>query len=244
MTKFKEIPMEKLVSRQIRLWEMTYERPKVKTQKLTPPCITIAKEMGSGGVELAQNLANRLQWKLFDKNLVEYIARKAKVRNEMVKIFDEKTQNEIHNWVLTLLDHQALGSDKYYKHLVTVIRTIGEHGYGIILGRGGNFILPADSTLRLKIMAARKDRINHIMEARKITRNRAESILSDADKERMAFIQRFFHKDYDDPLFYDLVLNMSNLGLKMAEEIITRALRAKISKGLSKRESGVMATAG
>lgn len=133
MTKFKEIPMEKLVSRQIKLWEMTYEQPKVQTSKMKQPCITIAKEMGSGGVELAQNLAKRLDWKLFDKNLVEYIARKAHVRNEMVAIFDEKTQNEIQNWVLTLLDSHALGSDKYYKHLVTVIRTIGEHGYAIIL---------------------------------------------------------------------------------------------------------------
>ncbi len=233
MTKFKEIPMEKLVSRQIKLWDITFDPAKADTANQIKPCITISKELGSKGVELGQRLSENLNWKLFDKDLVEFIARSAEVRKEMVEIFDEKTQNEIHSWVVTLLNRHALGSDQYFRHLGTVIRTIGEHGQAIILGRGGNFILPPEKALRVKTTAPLKKRIDYIMRTQKLGKNEAERIIFTADKQRLAFIRRFFHKDTEDPLYYDLVLNMGSLSLVVAEAIVMQALKAKFPKVFS-----------
>ncbi|MCZ6820492.1 MAG: cytidylate kinase family protein [Calditrichaeota bacterium] len=69
--------------------------------------------MGSGGVELAERLAKRPGWKTFDKDLVEYIAENAHVRKSMVEMFDDRVQNEMDDWVVTLLDRFALGSYRY-----------------------------------------------------------------------------------------------------------------------------------
>ncbi len=228
MLKFKdEIPMEQIISRQIRLWERTYENGKVRRGKKTLPSITISKEVGSQGVELAHRLASRLGWQLYDKELVEYIANNAHVRKNVVESFDEKTQSEIETWVRTLLDRHALASDKYFKHLISVITMIGEHGQAIILGRGGNFILPPNKALRLKTVAPSKKRISYIVQQLGVSEKEADKIVSQADKERSAFIRRFFHQNAENPLSYDLVLNMESLDLKAAEEIVIHALKAK-----------------
>lgn len=222
-----EVRMEQIMSRQFRLWERSYDRGKISGEKRHVPCITISKEIGSQGVELGTRLSKRLDWELFDKNLVEYIADHAHVRKDMVELFDEKVQNEIHNWVFTLLDSYALGSDKYFKHLVTVIMSIGEHGRAIILGRGGNFILPPEKALRLKVVAPKEKRIETIAKDQKLNRKEAEKIVIKSDKERAAFVLRFFHRDIEEPQCYDMVINLGSLTLSAAEEIIMQALKAK-----------------
>lgn len=222
-----EIPMEQIISRQVKLWERTYEKGTIDSEKVSKLCLTISKEMGSQGVEFAQGLSKRLKWKLYDKELVDYIAEHANVRKNMVESFDEKTQNEIHNWVLTLVNHHALGSDKYFKHLVTVITAIGESGCSIILGRGANFILPAHKTLRLRIVAPLARRIENLMHLKAVSKKQALEMLCQADKARTAFIQRFFHHESEEPSNYDLVLNLASLGFEVAEEIVIHTLHVK-----------------
>lgn len=230
MLKLKDqLPLDKFVSRQVKLWEQTFEKRHVQREALRLPSITISKEIGSQGVELAHRLAKRLDWKLFDKDLVEYIAKNARVRQDMVEIFDEKTQSEIHNWVVTLLDRYALASDKYFKHLMLAITTIGEHGHAIILGRGSNFILSPNKTLRIKTVASLPSRIEYVMKQNKMSRAEASRNVEQMDKHRQAFLRRFFHKKTDDPLCYDLVLNMDTLNLQIATDLIVKALKSKFS---------------
>ena len=86
----KDIPLENLVSRQMKFWESV---GKTKEKSDTPqvwPCITISREIGSQGAKLAMLLAERLGWQVFDKEIVDYIANHAKVRKNIVELFDGK----------------------------------------------------------------------------------------------------------------------------------------------------------
>jgi len=224
------IPMEPLITRQFRLWEQAFKKSAVTRKESTLPSITISKELGSQGEEFALALSQRLGWKIFDRELVEYIAQNAHVRQNMVEMFDEKTQNEIHNWVFTLLDHHALGSDKYFKHLVTTITTIGEQGRAIILGRGANFILPCHRSLKLRVTAPLQHRIDFIMKKFEIGEKEAFTRVHLTDKERQAFLHRFFHHDFEEVSSYDLVLNLGTLSLSDAENIVIQALKQKFSQ--------------
>jgi cytidylate kinase len=125
------------------------------------------------------------------------------------------------------LDRHALGSDKYFKHLVMTITTIGQHGHAIILGRGANFILPPEKALRVKIVAPLKDRVLNLMKQQAIDKRLAQEMLNQAEKERHAFIRRFFHHEVEEPWNYDLILNLGSIGLAAAEEIVIHSLRAK-----------------
>lgn len=228
MSKFSHaIPLEPLVARQMRHWERTYNKGSKTSPKPIAPCITISRELGSQGNELAHGLATKLNWQLYDRELVDLIANNAQVRKSMVESFDEKIQSELHNWLLTLLDRHALGLDQYFKHLIPIILAIGERGEAVILGRGCNFVLPPTKALRLKVVAPLKKRIQFVREQKGVTRKEAEQLIAEADKERLAFIRRHFHHDSEDPLHYDLVINMGNFDLPTAEEFVTESLNTR-----------------
>ena len=220
-----EIALEKLASRKVRLWE--HSTPGEVRQKFekTKPCLTISKETGCYGLELAKRLATRLGWRFYDRELVDHIAANANVRREMVEAFDEQTQNEIHNWVLTLIDRYALGTDKYFKHLVLTLTAIANRGNAVILGRGGNFILGPQAALRIHLTAPVQTRISRLMRERALSKLEATRMVHDLDKKRAAFLQRFYHRDGRDAIFYDLVLNAETMSLSQAEEIILQSLK-------------------
>ncbi len=222
-----EIPLEKLMSRQVRLWEQTRVPLRTGEERKIEPCITISREMGCPGLELAERLRRRLKWRVYDKNLVDYIAKDANVQKRMAESFDEKTQNEVHNWILTLLNHEALASGRYFKHLVTVLTSIGLNGRAIIVGRGANFLLPADRTLSVRLIAARDVRIAAVMKHETCSKNEAGIIVSLADKERLAFFRKFFHKDTDDCHNFDLVINADRFQLGEIEQMVLTALAGR-----------------
>lgn len=188
----KDIPLENLVSRQMKFWESV---GKTKEKSDTPqvwPCITISREIGSQGAKLAMLLAERLGWQVFDKEIVDYIANHAKVRKNIVELFDGKARNEFNSWLVTILDSHSLSSDRFFKHLVTTIMSIGQHGRAIILGRGANFILPDNKALKLRVVAPLHQRIDFIQSEMGIDAAHAESVIKKMQNERNAFVKRYF----------------------------------------------------
>lgn len=223
----KQIPMERLMARQFSHWLQSRVAGRSASVPIVRPTITISKEIGSGGEELGRRISERCEWKLFDKEIVEDVARNAHVRREIVESFDEKTQNEIHNWVSTLLDRYMLSSDTYFMHLVTVIISLGKLGNVVVLGRGANFVLTPEKTLRLRVIASKPDRISYVSRSQNISEFEAKSLIDRVDGQRKAFIRKFFHQDADNDLFYDLVLNLTFLSLENAENIVLTALSQK-----------------
>ncbi len=228
MTKLTDnIPMEHKISRQFKLWERTYKKVTIGDKKQIIPSISVSSELGSQGDELAANVAESLGWELFDKQLVDYIAEHAHVQKYMVEMFDERTQNEIHNWVLTLLDNRALGSDKYYKHLVTILRIIGERGQAVVLGRGGHLILPHSRTLKIRTISPIDKRITQVAQKNSLSRKEATGLIIQSDKEKRSFIKRFYHSDWDSPYYFDMILNLDSISLDLGREMICVALKKK-----------------
>ena len=180
--------------------------------------ITIAREFGSGGATIARMLADRLGWRLLDRELVDEVARAAHVEPRVAEEFDERCDP----WVSGLLRAVWQGSGEWPSGLSdadlvdarSVARLTGpivEHaaavGNCVIVGRGGQCILAgapqvfhaflyAPMELRKRRVAERvsggKDLVRHIEEK---------------DAERAAFIHKFFGRQWSDPHLYDLMLN-------------------------------------
>ena len=223
----KEIPIESLVARQMTFWENVRRKKEKAKIKSVLPCITISREIGSQGAKLAQQLAQRLGWQVFDKEIVDYIASNAKVRTGIVELFDGKTRSELDNWMLTILDKHTLSSDKFFKHLVTTVMSIGQHGKAVILGRGANFILPDERALKIRVIAPAAQRVASVCAETGESAAKAEALIRKMQNERSAFVKRYFHAKAEDGSNYDLVINMGKVSLAAAEEIAVAALAAK-----------------
>ncbi len=225
----KEVPIEDLIGRQVNFWDTAHRD--VTSAVDFKPCITISKEPGSRAILLAKELAQALDWKIFDKEIVEYIASNANVRKEIVEQFDERIRREMDNMMATLMDSHSLGHESYFKFLAKTILSIGRHGSSIILGRGANYILPSTQALKIKIVESTVHRIQNLIREG-LNRAQAEKLIKRQTHQRKAFLEKFFGRMHDEVYAYDLIVNISFMSINSAQKIIRDAYKAKFDKEL------------
>ena len=182
--------------------------------------ITVEREYGCGGGEIAQLLANRLEWKLWDQALTEEIARLAECPKAVVLVREEKNdplyyrlfksflrgsfEGSINAHKLKLVDSESIL--KITRH---VVRRVAGEGNCVIVGRGAqHFLENRDDTLRVFLYAPRQDKIRRVI-GRGNTEHEAEELVDRVDQERMDFIQRYFHVEWPTRHLYHLMLNTS-----------------------------------
>ncbi len=215
----------KLVELQLDKWET--QRPKVRKD----PVITVSRETGSGGSEVARILAKDLKMDLIGGGIISKVAESAKMSTKVVETLDEKAISTLDSWIDSLFVSRHLWPDVYLRHLTKVIMTIGEHGNTVVVGRGAHFILPVRNTLRLRFIAPLEARIRRVMSYRDLTRTAAEQFIQKKDAERSGFIKKYFRADAADPGHYDLVLNTESLGIDGAVRTVKDTFQAMKVRG-------------
>ena len=113
----------------------------------------------------------------------------------------------------------------YFRRLVRMLQALGARGECVVVGRGSTFVLPLDTTLRVRIVAAREDRIAFIAQERGLNRTEAARFVDTKDRDRLKFIKDHFHKDPADPQNYDLIINRSRFSVDETAEMVIEALQ-------------------
>ena len=188
------------------------------------PVVTISRQMGAGGADVAQKLAEMLgePWQVYDQQIIDAIANNAEVRKEMVEALDEHARSEIESVVMSLLGVGGIETPGYRKHLVQVLLTIERAGFAIVLGRGANFVLPKAVNVRLR--ASLPVRIRRVMEQLSLTREQAQKQIRESDKEREVFIQHTFGRHINEDGAYDLIIYTDDLTTEGVARIIHTAV--------------------
>ncbi len=191
------------------------------------PSITVSREAGAGGSEISRKLAEELKMDLIGSQIIARIAESAKMSEKVVQTLDEKHVSMLDSWITSFFTAKHLWPDVYLQHLTKVIRTGGEHGNVIILGRGAQFILPQGKTFRVRIIGPLEQRIQNVVKNRGCSREEAQSYIIKRDNDRSAFVMKYFHEDIANPAHYDLVVNTVGLSVDEATSIIKNAYQAK-----------------
>jgi cytidylate kinase len=187
--------------------------------------IAIAREAGTPGSAVAHEIGTRLGWVVYGHELVERIAHEMGVRVSLVESLDEKRQH----WLRESL--QALGSGPpaseaaYVHRLSETILSLGAHGRSVIIGRGAAQILPAQTTLRVRLIGPREERIAHAMRQHSLTHREASHWIDATDRERRRFVRSHFQKDPAEPGGYDLTLNAFRWSVRGCAEVVIESLR-------------------
>ena len=205
--------IERLVDEQLKKWQAQHKEQ--KREKVKPgPVITITREPGSGGVEIARRLAKDLNMDLIGAQIIQKIAESADISTKVIESLDEKEVSRLDNWINSLFTTRHLWPDEYLFHLTKVVGIIGKQGNTIIVGRGAQYILPPEDIFRLRFIAPMEFKIQHMVEDHGSTREEAENYIIKADSDRHAFHRKYFNAEVADPLSYDMVINTSNLGIE------------------------------
>jgi CMP/dCMP kinase len=202
--------------------------------------ITISREYGSGGGEIATRLARRLGWQLIDHEIVELVASEMGTSIEQAEARDERTEGIVARALnsIQLLEpslmvgatpEALLSNEQIYLEIVSrIVRAAAAQGQVVIVGRGSQILLAQQhDVLHVRIIAPLEKRIAYVMQREGRDQASAQSRIQMKDRDRMKHLETAFHRNPADAYLYDLVLNTLFLDLDSAVEIISLSLQQK-----------------
>ena len=180
--------------------------------------VTIEREYGSGGGEIAQLVSEHLGWKLWDQLLTEEIARLAECPKSVVQRREERTDPLYYRLFKSFLRGSYEGSLNAYKlklvdseSILKITERVVQHaakaGNSVIVGRGSqHFLRNRPDTLRVFLYAPREDKLRRLL-ARGKSQKDAEQLVDTVDRERTDFVKKYFHVDWPDRGVYHTMIN-------------------------------------
>ena len=213
--------IQEFLSSQIQAWDGIRSRETLDGKDL--PVITLSMEPGSGGSPIARDVSERLGFDHFHRELLEVVASDANVSSKVIEKLERERLSGIQDVISQVIDTQYLHPDVYLDHLRKIIQTIGRRGYGVIVGRGANFILSPDTRLAVRVVAPLERRVERISRQFNVLPEEAEKRILNREEKRAAFIKKAFKQDIRSPVHYDLVINTGILTHNAASRLICAA---------------------
>jgi len=225
--------VEKFVKSQVEKWKTAPGMADRAAMEYFP-VVTVCMEAGSGGCFIAKALADKLDYDFFHRDIVQGIAQSVKISDIVVETLERERLTGVMDFISSVVKEKYLYPGLYLQHLMKVVGTIGQHGRAVIVGRGANFILPADSRFSIRVVAPMEVRIRNISRLHRTPPEEARRRIIRRDAKRRAFVRESFYTDISDPTHYDLILNTARLAPEAAVGGILEAMRAA-KAGLRKR---------
>jgi cytidylate kinase len=180
--------------------------------------ITVEREYGSGGGEIACELAKRLGWKVWDHALTEEIAKVANVECSTVERCEERVDGTFQRLVkvfwrgsyersIPLPGAEAFDTDRFVAVGQQVMEKVAQAGNCVIVGRGAPYFLRLrGDAFHVFLYAARAEKLNRLLKVGKSVKE-AEELLDTIDRDRMTFVKRYFNADWPTRCLYHLMIN-------------------------------------
>ncbi|MEM1557014.1 MAG: cytidylate kinase family protein [Thermoproteota archaeon] len=175
------------------------------------PVILIAGELGAGCTEVGELLSKKLGLEVhntekFIRNLVSSPTLSFKA----------------------LVEKSVSGEIEIEKVLYSMVLDIVNNGPAIIEGRSALMALSHEADLKVFLYRDFKDRLKHLAEKRKSEELRQiEEDIKASDIDRSSLVEKLFHRNWRDPLLYDLMINTSKISFEETALLIIEALENK-----------------
>jgi cytidylate kinase len=189
--------------------------------------IAISREAGARGATIAKRAGVKLGWQVYSQDLLEYIAQEGTFRQDVLDNLPVTAGMWVDDRLSSLLKEQDLSPNPSILDLARMVLSLGAQGEVVLLGRGAGCILPARSTLHVRLVAPVVDRVAYMSQWMRLTEEEAAEQVRKRDSRRADFLATHFHRKPNDFYQYDMVLNTSLLGEERCTELIVQAARAK-----------------
>jgi cytidylate kinase len=192
--------------------------------------ITISREYGSGGAEVAEIIARRLGWKLIDNSLIAEIAKAAEVNPALARQYDECVDPWFHRlakamWqggyegAASTVETSPFDADAMVALCRRALEEAASIGNCVTVGRGGQCILRGRDVFHVFIYAPVEERIRRLRARIGGTDEELARLAEETDRMRATYIRRYFGEEWNNPLLYELIIS-SSVGLERAASAI------------------------
>jgi len=209
--------------------------------------ITISRQIGSMGDELAERLSQELGYRYFDKLLmteiavasglseaevIDYNEDNYKIKNFFEQLFNRKTPlgkitvKEKDETGRTVITTKTFDEENSLAFTQAVIKKLVDWDNVVIVGRGGQILLRnVPHTLHLRVIAPLEFRIENIMKKKGFSREDALKYISEKDRAAQEYLYRFYNVDWNDPELYHMVINMGMWNLDKIVKVIKETIK-------------------
>ena len=177
--------------------------------------ITISRSFGSGGRMIGEELARRLEYHFYDRNLLDLLSEKTGISEQGLESADEKLPQKIldHYVPTRVTDYNT--SHYLFRMESKLIEELAEKECCVFIGRLADWILKdRDDVLNVFITAPDEDRIQRIMETEDVTQTQAEKLMVQIDKMRNNYYSYFTDRKWQHTKDRDIIVNSSLLGIE------------------------------
>jgi hypothetical protein len=191
--------------------------------------VTVAREYGSGGGQVAALVARRLGWELLDKSLIHEVAERFQLRDSAARRLQERGSWWLERvaravWLETggtTVD--VVDAENVHEFTVHAIFEAEKRGKCVVVGRGAQCVLQGrPDVLNVFVFAPLEYRMQRL-ERRYHGDSELRSAIARVDEERAAYIREFHSADWKDPSLYDLWIN-GKCGVEPAADVIVNAV--------------------
>lgn len=217
--------------------------------------ITISRQYGSGGKEIAARICEILGYAYFDKSLMIDVADEVgglsedqvvdfsedtyKMRNFLERLFGSR-RVKVETWSQDTagtrsMQIKSLNEEEGVGLVRDTIQAAYDRGNVVIVGRGGQAILREHpGVLHVRIVAPLGARALRIKERQELSIGEATELAENKDLTAETYLRKFFDIDWDNPHLYHIVLNTGRWELDAAAEIVVNALTRlrTVAKGM------------
>lgn len=216
--------------------------------------ITISREYGSRGEEIAQQVAKELGYNYFDKEILTDVACEAQTTEDKIRQYDEKDEHGFRAFLkkLFLPDYPGFGHYPYYpgiavdipdafvnrepmlqpSEVVTffrhVVESLWKRGNVVIVGRASQKILAAKTdTLHLNFIGKIGVRTEWVMVQENMSHEEALKKIQTTDEQRSHYLKHHYNAQWEDPKLYHLIINTTLMSIETTVKIIVTVVRQK-----------------
>ena len=192
--------------------------------------ITIGRQHGSSGREIARLLAEKLNYKCYDKEIVDEAANHSDFSRDLIDAFDEKRMSAF------ILHAGGYGLNENFRLNMQVVsaqfeamRNIAEKGNCIFVGRCADYILrDHDDLISVFILGDMDERLKCLERRQGLDEVEARKKIKEVDKDRSSFYRYYSDQTWCDAQNYDMCINSSRIGLDKTTDVIENYIRSRV----------------
>jgi len=219
------------VKRQLKTRPTKIERAQIE------PAVCFSRKIGSGTLEIADLLAEKLNYSVADRGLLDYMAKNKKLSKQTIEFFDERYPGKLSELASMLFGEKSFIMSDYIQNFISAVYAFADMGSTIFVGRGIHLFLPRDRVLAVRVICSDNNRISRLTEILDVEEKDALKIIRRVDREQSEFFKKAHGKKEASPYEFDLVINRDFIEKPMsAAEIVATAYWEKFAEELGAKE--------
>jgi cytidylate kinase len=202
--------------------------------------ITVSRQYGSGGSEVAERVARALGWRLYDNAVVEEVAQRLRMTPAEVSAREERVPSLVERMASAM----ALGAPEMMpvvgdlvaqpseERMLMVTQRVLEDavraGPAVLVGRGAQCMLASRTdALHVFCYAPVEELVRYAVEVLDVPFSEAAKKVAETNRQREEYVKLHFKRDWRDLSNYDLCVNTARLGLDGSAELVTLLARER-----------------